>query len=395
MVKGLNRIRVPDGVQDMLPVECYNKRIVEENLRQVFFLSGYDEVETPGFEFQEIFVDDSGENTRKDGIKFIDKDGEVLVLRPELTTPIARMAARKIQRFPARLFYICNAYGNENAYYSSQREFAQAGIELLGEADASADAEVIAVAIDSLKRAGIENFRMEIGQVEFFKGLMEESGLTSEESEELRLLVDQKNDLAIELFLRNRSAENDALAENVEELIRRLPTLYGGAEVFDQAAALSSATRCQLAIENLKEIYGILKDMGLEEWVSVDFGMLQSIDYYSGLIFKGYCTGLGFSIISGGRYDKLLGRFGKDMGATGFALGIKRLLLGLEQQQKLKDLPGIDWVLSGALEKRKEVFQKMQELRCQGKRVIVEMELSEEELPIRGQELEAEYAYIE
>ena len=197
MVKGVNRIRIPDGVQDMLPVECYNKRQVEGKLRRVFSLSGYDEVETPGFEFQEIFMDDAGENTRKDGIKFIDKDGEVLVLRPELTTSIARMAASKIESFPARFFYIGNAYGNENAYYSSQREFAQAGIELLGEGGPEADAEVVAVAIDALQQAGMENFRMEIGQVEFFKGLIEESGLTAEESEGLRILVDQKNYLAI------------------------------------------------------------------------------------------------------------------------------------------------------------------------------------------------------
>lgn len=394
MEKRQNRIRIPDGVQDTLPGECYNKRIAEDKLRQVFFLAGYDEVETPGFEYLEIFADDSGANTRRDGIKFIDKEGDVLLLRPELTTPIARMAASKLDCFPARLSYISNAYGNENAYYSSQREFAQAGIELLGEAGPGGDAEVIAVAIEALRQAGLKNFRIEIGQVEFFKGLMEESGLTPQESEELRLLVDQKNDLAIELFLRQRAQGDHCLAENVEEMIRQLPTLYGGKEIFDQAAAFSSSARCQAAVDNLREIYDLLRDMGMESYISVDFGMLQSIHYYSGLIFKGYCTGLGFSLLSGGRYDALLGRFGKDMPATGFAMGIRRLLLGLEQQGKLEALPGIDVLLSGTTDKRSEVFGRIQVLRAQGKRAVAALELDEGELRDRARAWDAQAEFI-
>lgn len=384
------RLQVPDGVYDTLTEECYNKRELEQSIRHSFFISGYDEVETPGFEYFDVFANGIGAVKQEKLIKFFDEHGRILALRPEFTMQIARMAATKITQFPARICYISNAYGIEEPFYSSQREFTQAGVELLGLCGAEADAEVLAVAIEALQGVGLHNFQIDIGQVEYFKGLMEEAGLTREESEELRGYVDQKDDLAIELFLKDRS-----IGSVITETIRELPALYGGKEVLQSAIEVSSNPRCVRAIKNLSDIYDILSDFGFASYISIDLGMLQSIDYYSGLIFKGYASGIGNTILSGGRYDHLIQKFGKDIPATGCAMGIKRILIALERQGKLIKIPEISYVVAGEKHLRGKIYQNIQTLRIQGKRVQPALHLDRQGLQEYAERICAQAIYID
>lgn len=380
--------QLPKGVQDYLPDECYAKRMLENKLRESFICRGYDEVETPSFEYLRVFSDTLSLQRERQMIKFTDADGDILTMRPEWTTPIARMAASKMKHFPQRLCYVGNAYGCENAYYGSQMEFTQAGIELLGEASPQADAELIAVAIEALKAAGLKNFQVELGQVTFFKGLMEDAGLDADQIEELRGYIDQKNDLSIALFL------NEAkLDPTIQETISKLSALFGGKEVFAQAEKFSANAKCREAVENLREIYDLLCQFGLEEYLLVDFGMLQSIDYYSGLIFKGYAEGIGYQILSGGRYDNMLKNFGRDIPATGCAMGIKRIMIALERQGTLAIKPGIDILISG--DAPQLVYQMKQRLLSEGKRVQMALGLEKNALEERAKTLGAVAVYIE
>lgn len=389
------RRRIPDGVQDTNTIETYNKQRLERAFREIFFAAGYDEVETPLFEYIEVFQRDDEPERSRDLIKWIDSRGDILALRPDMTTPIARMTATSAWDEEAtRLCYIANSYGAENAYYSSQREYSQAGVELLGDAKPTADAEVIAMSITLLRRAGLSDFQIDIGQVDFFKGLLEEAGLSEKESEELRVLVDRKDDLAVELFFQNISGVH-TVNPDIVDTIRRLPMLYGGEEVFDAAVELSSSPRCLRAIENLRQIYELLASFGLSEYISVDLGMLQANEYYSGLIFKGYCDELGVPIVSGGRYDELLERFGRSCPATGFALGMKRVLIALDAQKKLQSLPGIAYVIGADPACLQKAYALAENYRADAVRCLLLAGCSQEEIKQKAERLGAQWNYIE
>ncbi|MDP2891599.1 MAG: ATP phosphoribosyltransferase regulatory subunit [Bacillota bacterium] len=356
---------LPEGVQDYLPQECYNKRQLESVIRNRFFISGYDEVETPNFEYFDVFASGIGSVRQEKMLKFIDSTGRIMVLRPDITMPIARMAAARLkkQKPPYRLFYIGNAYGYEPAHSMQQREFTQAGIELIGVPGPEADAEVIALAIEAVEDAGLKGFQIEIGQVDFFKGLMEECDLPFEKIEELRGHIDHKNCLEVELFLGACGLDG-----GVREKLMKLPSLYGGAEVLEQALRLSHSKRSEAAVENIRAIYTALCRYGYEKYISIDFSMLQSIDYYSGAIFRGITKDLGYPILTGGRYDGLLGEFGLALPATGFALGIKRVMIALERQGALQSIPQPQTVVSCAENGVELAYKAFSEMRKSGRR---------------------------
>jgi len=370
--------QIPNGVQDYLPAECYNKWLTEERIRRCFYYAGYDEIQTPTFEYYDVFASGVGSIRQEKMLKFIDQNGCILVLRPDMTMPIARAASTRALPLPARLFYIAPVFGYDGSFYSSQKEFTQAGVELLGVSGPEADAEVIALAVEAMKAAGLKNFQIDIGQVEFFKGLMEEAGLSGEDSEQLRDYVDQKNDLAAELFLRRRN-----IPPEVTRRIAKMSALYGGPEVFDAAEGFSDHPRCRAAVENLRTVYRILEKFGVADCIFVDFGMLQSLEYYSGLIFRGISGDIGHPLLSGGRYDRLLGEFsetGESIPATGFALGIKRTMIALERQGSLEKLPPVEYVVSGDKSAAALVYERIRALRARGSRVECALHLEREEL---------------
>lgn len=319
-------LELPVGVQDYLPLECELKRETESKLRKSFNMNGFREVETPAFEYYNIFSGGIGAYKEQHMIKFFDRNGRILALRPDITVPIARMVATWDEKEP-RLFYIQNAYQMSDGNIRQKSEHTQAGVEMFGRRGSGADAEIIALAIKSLLAVGLKDFKIEIGQSGFFKGLINGSGLSDEIVEEIKNHIDFKNTVELDYVL--------SIAEVGDELRQKLmilPELFGGEEALKRAAAISSGDICAEALQNLQEVYEILCDMGFGQYVSIDLGMLHDINYYSGVIFRGLISEIGFPVLSGGRYDGLAAEFGKERPAIGFALDLKRAMTALERQ---------------------------------------------------------------
>jgi ATP phosphoribosyltransferase regulatory subunit len=357
---------VPGGVQDYLPDEYYNKRKIEDKIRKSFFLNGYNEIQTPTLEFFDVFSQGKASMEQEQMFKLFDPEGRILVLRPDITMPIARIVGTKLKDslLPLRLSYFGNVYRYEEFQSCKQREVAQAGIELVGVEKPEADAEVIAIAIETFLDLGLKEFQIDIGQVEFLKGLIEEAGLSAEQAENIRSLIDQKNMLALEILL------NDLpISQDIKNILYSLPQLYGDGDMLKGATGLSNNPRCEAAIDNINQVYKILKGYGFQQYISFDLGMVQSFNFYTGIIFRGITKELGYPICGGGRYDRLVSEFGYDLPATGFAMGIKRLLIALERQQGLEMIPKIDILLVAVEEAMGKAYQTMQQLKQQGKRV--------------------------
>ncbi len=363
------KLHTPEGVQDVLEKECIFKREVEQRIFKVFQSYGYYEVQSPTFEFYDVFAGESGLIEQETMFKFFDHQGRILVLRPDITTPIARIISTKYMDFkpPLRLCYVGNAFRYDEPYQGAKlREFTQAGIELIGVSTPEADAEVINMTVNSLLSAGLQKFQIDIGQVDFFKGLMEQTGLESDEIEKMRLLIHSKDSLGIEVLLKNHD-----LSEEIKNTILNLPSLFGGIEVIDSINKDLLNEKALNALSNLREVYDILMDYGLEKYISIDLGMVQSINYYSGIIFKGFTHGLGFPICSGGRYDTLIREFGKDIAAMGVAIGINRVMSALERQSISYGSWKVDSLIAYKENGRKRAFEIADELRRQG--LIIEM----------------------
>jgi len=233
---GKLKLSLPEGVQDYLPDECYNKRRIEDEIRRFFYLSGYDEIETPVIEFFDVFAGVKPSIEQEHMFKLIDPEGRILVLRPDITMAIARVVGTKMAGafLPLRLFYLGNVYRYGDFRAGKQREVAQAGMELLGVNGPEADAEVIAMAIQLFLELGLQEFRIDIGQVEFFRGLMEEAGISEEEIIEIQNLIDRKDMLALEIAL-----EKLPISQRVKDTIYRLPQLYGDGRILQEAMKIS------------------------------------------------------------------------------------------------------------------------------------------------------------
>jgi ATP phosphoribosyltransferase regulatory subunit len=300
--------------------------------------------------------------------KFFEPGSRIMVLRPDVTMPIARIAATKLKSIPLpiRLSYISSVYRYEDLQSVKQREIAQAGIELLGSNSPEADAEVIALAIESLLTLGLSDFQIDIGQVEFYKGLVEEAGLTDAEAENLRHLIDQKNVLALEMLLKQLS-----IPAEIKNNLLQLPMFFDNGDLLNTTLKLTKNVRCTRALENIAQVYRILKNYGVSKYIAVDLGMVQSLEYYTGIIFRGITKDFGYPICGGGRYDNLAAEFGADMPATGFAIGLKRILVALEHRHGLEQIPDIDVLFVHDPIQGGKGYDLVQKLRAEGFRVEV------------------------
>lgn len=335
----------PDGTQDVLPRQCVNKMKIEAAIAQVFEGFGYQVAETPVMQFYDAFNTHAGKIPQEMMYKFFDAQGRILVLRPDITTCLARMVASKLDDgcYPKRLYYCGKVFRYIDEFASGQREFCQAGIELFGAEGDLADAEVIACAIEALLAAGLERFQIEIGQVEFCKALIRQTGLHDEDAETLCTLIDKKDALAIHEFMKSK-----ALSGAAATLLEELPALFGGAEILDTLDATALSADALKALENVKHVYQLLCAYGYEDFISIDLSLVQGINRYTGIIFKGITHGIGYSICAGGRYDGLTGEFGTSLSAVGMAIGTDRLLTVMSRQKLLDEPLGADFLVSAA-----------------------------------------------
>lgn len=374
-------IYTPEGVQDILFRDCFIKKNMEERIRTLFRSWGFYEIETPTLEFYDTFCPDGDLTPQETMFKFFDQQGRILVLRPDATIPVARIAATKLKdaEYPIRVSYIGNTFRYNELGGGKQKEFTQAGVEILGVNSAESDAEVIAAAINALRTAGLEDFQIDIGQVEFFKGIMEETGLSEVDIEQVRILIDRKDYVGIDEILKQHR-----ISEGLKELIHELPRLFGSSDIIDRVQMLTTNTRSLSALNNLRQVLEILEDYGLGEYVAIDLGMVQSLNYYTGVIFRGFTHGVGFPVLSGGRYDRLVEKFGKKCPATGFSLGINLVMMALERKKAVQDIPEIDSLICCSREGRKSAYMICRELRKQGLNI---------EMDIMGKDPEAAKAY--
>lgn len=324
-------LHTPDGVRDTLNDECQKKQSLERELHKVLVSFGYRDLETPTFEFFDVFGREVGTTPSQELYKFFDREGNTLVLRPDITPSIARSAAKYFmdEDMPIRLSYMGNTFINNHSYQGRLKESTQLGAELIGDDTVDADAEMIAMAIDALKSSGLKDFQISVGHVEFFRGLMEAAGLSEEQEEVIRELIANKNFFGVE-----EEISDCSMNQNLKELFGMLGTIYDNASSFEEAKTYAADyPRVYKAIRRLEDLDAVLKVYDVDKYVTYEFGMLSSYHYYTGVIFAGYTYGSGEPIVKGGRYDKLLTYFGKDAASIGFAIVVDQLMAAISRQK--------------------------------------------------------------
>lgn len=374
-------IYTPDGMQDILFGRCHVKRDLENNLRKLFLISGYREIETPTVEFYDVFSGDQNLIPQESMFKFTDQQGRVLVLKPDMTIPVARIAATKLKDniWPVKCCYIGNTFSYNELGGGKQKEFTQAGVEILGVKSPESEAEIIALAVQALQLSGLVDFQIDIGQVDFFRGLMEESGLSPAETEEIRELIDRKDFVGVEHLVNSH-----AMPYEIKDIVLNLPGYFGSKELIEDLEQRNITGKALKALEYLKNVLDILEDWGYGKYVSVDLGMVQSMNYYTGIVFRGFTYDVGFPVLSGGRYDNLIIKFGRDCPATGFSLGVNMILTALERRKKLPEEPAGGYFILYSNEGRKKAFSISNKLKKDNIRT---------ELDISGMDIEKAKIY--
>lgn len=331
-------LHTPEGVRDIYDGECARRREIEDRIRKVFKQFGYFDIQTPTFEFFDIFSKERGSVASREMYKFFDRDGNTLVLRPDMTPPIARCAAKYFmdETCPIRLSYLANTFINNSSYQGRLKERTQAGAECIGDDTSDADAEMIAMVIGCLQACGFREFQIDIGHVNFFKGLVEEAGLDDETADELRDLIERKNFFAVESLITSKE-----IPESLKDAFLNMSQMFGGIDRVKEAKTMTKNEKAQQALKRLENLYHILKCYGLEQYVSFDLGLLGTYRYYTGIVFRAFTYGTGEAIGSGGRYDHLMRQFGKDAHSVGFALNIDQIMAALSRQAISVEVPEV------------------------------------------------------
>ena len=331
-------LHTPEGVRDIYGSEFVQKFELQQLLYHVLAERGYQGIETPTFEFFDVFSREVGTVPSRELYKFFDKEGNTLALRPDMTPSIARAVSKYFHdETPIRLCYMGNTFINYDKYQGRLKETTQLGAELMGEESVSADVELLSVLVEALKAAGLEEFQVSVGQVEFFKALLKEAGIGSEAEESLRRLISDKNRFAAEELLAGYE-----LSPKLRETFLEMATLSGSAEALEKAKALTDNPEALKALGRLEDIYRGLKEKGFEKYISFDLSMLSKYNYYTGIVFRAYSYGYGEPVAKGGRYDTLLSHFGRELPAVGFAIVVDQLQRALNSSEIRKEAAGPD-----------------------------------------------------
>ena len=361
----------PEGVRDIYNGECSQKHHLQTEIRKVFDSYGYEEIETPSFEYFEVFSREVGTIPSKDLYKFFDREGNTLVLRPDFTPSVSRACATYFnpEHQVITLSYTGNTFINNSSYQGRLKETTQMGVERIGDDSAEADAELLAMTVECLLKAGLKEFQVSVGQVDYFKSLLQDANLDIEEEENLRSLISQKNYFGVEDLVRSQN-----IPESLEKAFLELPHLFGSSEILQKARSLTDNICAIKAVERLEEIYEILKIYGYEKYVSFDFGMLSKFQYYTGIIFQAYTYGTGEPVVKGGRYNNLLKHFGKPAASIGFGITVDNLLMALSRQKLSLPEKKAPVILTYTEAKRREAILEAQKLRNEGTAVALRRE---------------------
>ena len=325
-----NLLFTPEGVRDIYGTECERRRKVEEDIHKIMKQYGFHYIQTPTYEFFDIFKQERGTVASKEMFKFFDQYNNTLVLRPDITPSIARCVAKYYsgEELPIRLSYSGSTFIHRRGYQGKLSEISQIGAELMKDSSSDADAEMIALTVECLAKSGLQEFKIDVGHAAFIRGIMEEAGFTSEEAEQYKRLLANKNIFGVEEMI-----EAKPISAKWKEFLIRLPDLFGEKETLQYAREHVNNALAREALERLEKVYEILDIYGLSESVTFDLSMLSHYEYYTGIIFKAYTYGTGEAIATGGRYDKLLEQFGKKAPAVGLAIVLDQLMNALDRQK--------------------------------------------------------------
>ena len=364
-------LHTPEGVRDIYNTECAIKLLLQNNLHQVLERYGFRDIQTPSFEFFDIFNQERGTVASRDMYKLFDKEGNTMVLRPDITPSIARCVAKyyKDEKLPIRLCYIGNTYINSTTYQGKLKEVTQLGAELFNDDSVDADAEMLAITIECLLKSGLKEFQLELGNADFLKALIKEAGFeNSEDIAKLGDLIENKNMFGMEEIILKQN-----MSMELEEIFLKLPELFGALEILEYAKNATKNHRAIKAINRLEKLYDIMTEYGFEKYISFDLGMLSKYDYYTGIIFRAYTYKTGEAIVTGGRYDNLVGQFGKDCPAIGLAIVIDNLILALSRQKLLPTIESSDTLIVYTSDYRKVAIGLAGYFRNDGNNVILQL----------------------
>lgn len=329
-------LHTPEGVRDIYGIEYARKIVIEGKIQEKIKCFGYEDIQTPSFEFFDVFSKEIGTTSSKELYKFFDKENNTLVLRSDFTPSIARCAAKYFmeETVPIRFSYLGNTFTRTSNLQGKLNEVTQIGAELINDDSVEADAEMISLVIESIKNTGLQDFQVTVGHMEFFKGLCKEAGLDEETEYELRTNISGKNYFAAEQLLSEKK-----ISATYKSILLKIMDIFGDIHSLKEAKKLVNNERSLKAIQRLEQLYELLEQYGTEKYISFDLGMLSKYNYYTGVIFKAYTYGLGDAIVKGGRYDNLLIQFGKNAPAIGFTIVIDDLLESLSRQKVKIELP--------------------------------------------------------
>ena len=328
----MNRFRIstPEGTRDLLFSSCRALRQTENAVRDALEERGYSEIITPAVEYFDVFAQANPELDQDQMLKIIDKSGRICVARPDNTTPIARIAATRLDdaALPVRLYYSQKVFRSVSGDHGHKGEFLQVGAEFIGADGLEADKDILTAAFAALSKTGADNFRVELGHAEIYKALMDELGADEQSAEGIRRLIENKSFAALGDALEPFKGKPAAKA------LGAMPNLFGGIEVLDEVEALTGNVRVLGATAYLRRLYKALDEAGYGDRIMIDLGLVHEMDYYTGIMFRGYIGGAGAAILAGGRYNALCAQFGKDMPAGGFGIDVESVAESLAGQSR-------------------------------------------------------------
>jgi len=366
--EGPFKAALPCGVRDLFLEDAAKLSKLMATWRQLFESWAYTEIIPPTYEHYDVLMAGSDADFERKIFRVLDREGNILALRPDITTQVARIVGTKLHDLPLplRFYYLTNVFRFEEPQAGRQREFYQAGLELIGASTPEADAEMIAILVEALQRVGLQGFQINLGQMAFFRAIVAELDLSPAQVEALKGAIDRKDEVGL-----RKSLSEWEIDDGHAMALGELPNLCGGEEALERAASLAPNSGACQAIDNLKQVYDLLSAQGLAEHLVIDLGEARGMDYYTGVTIEGFSPGLGFSICNGGRYDDLIGLYGRPLPAVGFALVVERVLLALEEQGE-QEVDLAPHLLASA-EAASAGRATLQRLRCQGLKVEVDV----------------------
>lgn len=297
-------------------------------------------------------------------INFFDEKGRIIVLRPDMTIPLARVIGTQRWDTPLKVTYSGNVFRANESHSGKYNEIVQSGIEVIGIDNVRAEIECVISVIQALQKLKVQSFTIEIGQVQLYKCIVKKLSIHDEEERVLRTYIESKNYAALSNFIGEKKLDR---CDETVRLLEKLPRLFGNLEVIEEAEKLASSNEMKMAIARVKEMYETIETLGYGSYISIDLGMIQHLDYYTGVIFKGYIYEIGEEIVSGGRYDELIGNFGEMLPAVGLAVQVNQIVKALQEQQEPYERNQIDIVIHYELNRLAEAERLRNLLRKDGK----------------------------